>query len=160
MTVMKEKKTLVSGTQENQALITATMNTSVTGMKESTIIMGFNCNNLADRLRLARTRRHFTKKELSEKSGISYYVISAYESKKEGKGENPLLNNIIAIAKGLDVSLDWLCGFFDNEDTLKNREMFFLYKELDKMDNHNSELERENKKLRELLEKKGIPYYD
>lgn len=62
------------------------------------------------RLKEARTEKNMTQKELSEKSGVSTVMISAYERNNTNSGKNPALNNIYAIAIVLGVSIDWLCG--------------------------------------------------
>lgn len=62
------------------------------------------------RLKEARTEKNMTQKELSEKSGVSTVMISAYERNNTNSGKNPALNNIYAIATVLGVSIDWLCG--------------------------------------------------
>lgn len=69
-----------------------------------------NMELFAKRLKTARTDKGITQKELSEKTGISSAMISAYESAGAKAGKNPTLNNIYIIANSLGVSIDWLCG--------------------------------------------------
>lgn len=73
-----------------------------------------NMNIFSKRLKEARTDKNMTQKELSEKSGVSTVMISAYERNNINSGKNPALNNIYAIATVLGVSIDWLCGLSDN----------------------------------------------
>lgn len=92
--------------------------------------MAFDRNILADRLKIARTNKGFTQKELSKKSGVTSATISAYESTCNNKGCNPSITNAIKLANALNVSLDWLCGLSDNEKPENNKETdteTFLY---------------------------------
>lgn len=73
-----------------------------------------NMTLFSKRLKEARTDRNMTQKELSEKSGVSTVMISAYERSNVNSGKNPALNNIYAIATVLGVSIDWLCGLTEN----------------------------------------------
>lgn len=73
-----------------------------------------NMTLFSKRLKEARTDKNMTQKELSEKSGVSTVMISAYERSNTNSGKNPALNNIFAIATALGVSMDWLCGLTDN----------------------------------------------
>lgn len=65
----------------------------------------------AERLREARTAAKLTQADLSKKAGVTAATISAYESSDGNKGKNPSLENALKLAEGLNVSLDWLCGF-------------------------------------------------
>lgn len=73
-----------------------------------------NMTLFSKRLKEARTDKNMTQKELSEKSGVSTVMISAYERSNTNSGKNPALNNIYAIATALGVSMDWLCGLTEN----------------------------------------------
>lgn len=73
-----------------------------------------NMTLFSKRLKEARTDKNMTQKELSEKSGVSTVMISAYERSNTNSGKNPALNNIYAIAMALGVSIDWLCGLTEN----------------------------------------------
>ena len=73
-----------------------------------------NMTLFSKRLKEARTDKNMTQKELSEKSGVSTVMISAYERSNTNSGKNPALNNIYAIATALGVSIDWLCGLTEN----------------------------------------------
>lgn len=65
----------------------------------------------AERLKEARIQRDMKQNELAKAIGVSAQTISMYEkSEKDGKGKNPTLENALAIAEKLNVSLDWLCG--------------------------------------------------
>lgn len=64
----------------------------------------------AQRLRMARTQKNMTQKELAEAIGIKAATISAYENADEKKRIAPSLENAVAIAQTLNISLDHLCG--------------------------------------------------
>ncbi len=65
----------------------------------------------AERLHIARRRKRLKQRELAERIGLSYQSISAYENvDKCGNTKSPSLEHAVAIAKELEVSLDWLCG--------------------------------------------------
>lgn len=92
--------------------------------------MDFDRKILAERLKIARTNKGFTQKELSGKIGVNPKMLSAYESKSAVNGQNPSLNKIVAISKVLGVSVDWLCGLSDNEKSENKKEIdteTFLY---------------------------------
>lgn len=69
-------------------------------------------NVFSDRLKKARQKAKLTQKQLSELSGVTAATISFYES--EGGTKAPSLDKVIALAKALNVSIDWLCGL-ENE---------------------------------------------
>ena len=56
-----------------------------------------------------------TKKEIAEKIGISNTSLQAYIATNNPK--QPSLSTAIALAKELNVSLDWLCGLSNTTDT-------------------------------------------
>ena len=61
----------------------------------------------AERLKQKRTEKQISLRELALKTGLSPTTVSSYE-----RGDkSPSLNNVALIAKYLDVSIDWLCGF-------------------------------------------------
>ena len=65
----------------------------------------------AKRMKEAREKCNFKQNALALKVGITPQTISAYEkAETDGKGKNPTLENAVAIADELGVSLDWLCG--------------------------------------------------
>ncbi len=65
----------------------------------------------AKRLKEAREKCNLKQKILASKVGVTAQTISAYEKAETGgNGKNPTLENAVAIANVLDVSLDWLCG--------------------------------------------------
>ncbi len=72
-------------------------------------------NIFAKRLKEARLSAGLKQSDLAEKAGITAASISAYESTDLTKGKNPSLENAKAIAKALNVSLDWLCGLIDSK---------------------------------------------
>lgn len=65
----------------------------------------------AKRLKEAREKCNIRQNALASKIGVTAQTISAYEkAETDGKGKNPTLENAVAIANELGVSLDWLCG--------------------------------------------------
>lgn len=65
----------------------------------------------AKRMKEAREKFNLKQKALALKVGVTAQTISAYENAEiGGKGKNPTLENAVAIADELGVSLDWLCG--------------------------------------------------
>ena len=81
-----------------------------------------NMTIFSKRLKEARADKNMTQKDLSEKSGVSTVMISAYERNNTSSGKNPALNNIYAIATALGVSIDWLCGLTEKNELNKNQE--------------------------------------
>ena len=65
----------------------------------------------AKRMKEAREKCKLKQNILALKVGVTPQTISAYENAEtDGKGKNPTLENAVAIANVLNVSLDWLCG--------------------------------------------------
>lgn len=74
-----------------------------------------NLTIFAQRMKQAREEKGLKQNELAKAVGVTPTTISAYEkSDDEGNGKKPTLENAQAIAKKLEVSLDWLCGMTDN----------------------------------------------
>lgn len=69
--------------------------------------------SLSKNIRSKRRALDITQKQLSEKAGVHYNAISAYE---RGHRE-PSLHALIAIANELNVSIDWL---LDRQETANN----------------------------------------
>ena len=69
----------------------------------------------SQRLKLARQQADMSQAELAEKANITPSTISAYEN----QGKYPALNFALRIAKALDVSIDWLCGYVPSNDVSK-----------------------------------------
>lgn len=63
-----------------------------------------------DRMRQVRELKHFTQEDLADRSGLSASQIYRIES---GKSE-PSADAVVAIAKGLEVSADYLLGLSDD----------------------------------------------
>ncbi len=76
-----------------------------------------NIEVFASRMRIARKNKDWTQLQLSQEAKVSAATISAYENSDAGKKANPSLENIVKIAKSLEVSIDWLCGLTDNKDS-------------------------------------------
>lgn len=89
-----------------------------------------NMTLFSKRLKEARTDKNMTQKELSEKSGVSTVMISAYERSNTNSGKNPALNNIYAIATALGVSIDWLCGIDKEQESTEGINTTTLLKSL------------------------------
>lgn len=66
------------------------------------------------RLKEARMEKDFTQKHLAELAGCTAAAISGYETDKK-----PSIEIVSRIAKHLNVSIDWLCGFDVNEKALE-----------------------------------------
>lgn len=69
-------------------------------------------NIFAVRMKEARQKADISQAELSRRTGIAPATLSSYEVTENPK--NPTLDKVIAIAKALNVSIDWLCGL-ENE---------------------------------------------
>lgn len=76
----------------------------------------------AKRLREARKDKGWTQKTLSEETGISVAMLSAYENPEAKAGKNPSLATAYILANALDVPIDWLCGL-DDRNTHQNTEI-------------------------------------
>ena len=72
-----------------------------------------NINSFAKRLKALRERKQLTQSQLAEIIGVSSQTISSYE-KKDG-GKIPALDKVIALAKVLETSLDYLCAMTDTD---------------------------------------------
>lgn len=60
----------------------------------------------AERLKLARSERDMSQRELARRVGCNSVQISEYE-----RGiKEPMLKSLVALAQELDCSLDFLCG--------------------------------------------------
>lgn len=93
-------------------------------------------NIFAEKMREARIKTGFSQAELSKRTGISAATLSTYESSEKPK--NPPIDKAIAIAKSLNVSLDWLCGL-DNpkktDESLTTEEVLDAIMTLSKLSN-------------------------
>jgi XRE family transcriptional regulator, regulator of sulfur utilization len=58
-------------------------------------------------LRRLRTARGWTQRRLSEKSGVSYVVVTKVE---QGLTKDPAMSTLVKLADALGVSLDKLVG--------------------------------------------------
>ena len=63
-------------------------------------------SSFGDRLKLARLRAGYTQEELSSRLKLSRTTITNLECDKQ----SPTIKAVIAIAKILDVTTDWLLG--------------------------------------------------
>lgn len=69
-------------------------------------------DTFSERLKFTRQKAKLTQKQLAGLSDVTAATISSYES--EGGTKVPSLDKVIALAKALNVSLDWLCGLSDD----------------------------------------------
>lgn len=63
------------------------------------------------RLKEARKNEDMSQAELSRRTGIAPATLSSYESTDNFK--KPTIDKVFAIAKALQISMDWLCGLSD-----------------------------------------------
>ena len=73
-------------------------------MTHETRLYTFSVNAFGARLRAIREERGLTQKELARLAGIAEMLVSRYE---RGVG-NPAIDTAIALARALEVSLDYL----------------------------------------------------
>lgn len=81
-----------------------------------------NKNIFAERMREARLKADLSQAELSRRTKIAAATLSTYESTENSK--NPSIDKASAIARELNVSLDWLCGLSDKGDNTSNEITF------------------------------------
>ena len=74
------------------------------------MIKEINMKLFVNRLKMARINKGLTQVDLSNLTGISTVMLSAYEREDAEIGKNPSLKNIFLISQALEVSIDWLCG--------------------------------------------------
>lgn len=75
-----------------------------------------NIDIFSKRLKETRIRKNLSQSALAEKIHITAATISAYENSDETRRKKPTLENALAVADGLEVSLDWLCGLKETPD--------------------------------------------
>lgn len=75
-------------------------------------------NIFSERLKEARQKAKLTQKQLAELSDVTAATISSYES--EGGTKVPSLDKVIALAKALNVSIDWLCGIETKKESYED----------------------------------------
>lgn len=72
----------------------------------------------ATRMKQARENKGMKQNELAKAVGLTPTTISSYEkSDIDGNGKKPTLENAQSIAEQLNVSLDWLSGISEKENT-------------------------------------------
>lgn len=69
----------------------------------------------AKRLKQARQAKGLTQRQLAEKAGTTQNTISTYE--KNGQKQFPSVTMAAKLADALEVSIDWLCGRTDNQES-------------------------------------------
>ena len=72
--------------------------------------MSGDFSKFAQRLKAARLKMGISQKYLAEQVGIRSATLSAYENAEAEKRVTPSLENAVALARELEVSLDYLCG--------------------------------------------------
>lgn len=77
----------------------------------------FDIKIFSERLKTIRTKKGLSQADLAKAVGVSAATISSYETPNGTK--IPALDKAAAIAKALEVSLDWLCG----ADETKNEKL-------------------------------------
>jgi transcriptional regulator with XRE-family HTH domain len=65
---------------------------------------------IGDRIKALRKRRRLTQHELAERAGLTQAHISQLEA---GARENPQANVVLALARALDCSCDYLLGMYE-----------------------------------------------
>lgn len=73
--------------------------------------------SIGERIRAARIRSGFTQEELAEKLNLSRSAVAKYEADEI----EPKLSNLVALAKVLHVSTDYLLAMSGEEDGIANR---------------------------------------
>ncbi|WP_448575369.1 helix-turn-helix domain-containing protein [Thermomicrobium sp.] len=68
--------------------------------------MGFDQRSFGQRLRLARRRAGLTQEELARRAGLT---VGAYRRVERGR-VHPYAGTVVALARALEVSTDWLLG--------------------------------------------------
>lgn len=76
----------------------------------------FNQQKFAERFKEARTKSGLSRTALSKKTGISTVSLAGYESTDNPK--IPSLDKAQQLAEVFGVSLDWLCGNVDKNESL------------------------------------------
>jgi transcriptional regulator with XRE-family HTH domain len=65
---------------------------------------------IGDRIKAQRQRRRFTQDELARRAGLTQAHVSQLEA---GARENPQANVVLALARALDCSTDYLLGMYE-----------------------------------------------
>ena len=65
-----------------------------------------------ERMQRRREARGWDQKELASRAGIPYMTVYRLEN---GDHRTPRMDVAVKIARALGVSLDWLCGTFEEE---------------------------------------------
>lgn len=92
-----------------------------------------NLNNLdvPSRIKFLRKQKGLTQKQLAEKAGISFSMISKIES---GERNNPSLSILEKIAKVIDLTLDDLLGYNWMDNQIFANDILFLCELMQKLD--------------------------
>jgi transcriptional regulator with XRE-family HTH domain len=65
---------------------------------------------IGTRIKAQRKRRRFTQAELARRAGLTQAHVSQLEA---GARENPQANVVLALARALDCSTDYLLGMYE-----------------------------------------------
>ena len=79
-----------------------------------------NNNVLSKRIKEIRKSRGFSQRELAGFVGITQTSLSAYEANKK----KPCYEIVLKIAKVCKISMDWLCGLNECDNSLDNFDEF------------------------------------
>jgi transcriptional regulator with XRE-family HTH domain len=71
----------------------------------------------ATRMKRRREARRWDQKELARRAGIPFMTVYRLE---KGDHRTPRMDVAVKIARALGVSLDWLCGLYEGEDSEQN----------------------------------------
>lgn len=134
----------------------------------------FDMSLFSERLKAARQQKGISQAELAQAVGVTAATISSYENSKNAK--IPALDKAYAMAETLDVGLDRLCGY-ENEDAVDARKILstfvFLLSHLKLdifteglpafsitgYDKEIGEFLKEYQKIQPVLEDENIPEY-
>ena len=84
----------------------------------------FDMSLFSERLKAARQQKGISQAELAQAVGVTAATISSYENSKNAK--IPALDKAYAMAEALDVGLDRLCGY-ENEDAVDARKILCTF---------------------------------
>ncbi len=92
--------------------------------------------NFSDRLRELRKQREMTQASLAQKAGLHHSAIAHFETHRR----KPSFNNLSALAKALNITVDNLMGIkrqettgFRNQEKLSDKERNFIQNLIDVM---------------------------
>lgn len=69
---------------------------------------------VGERLKLARDKRGWTQQELARRAGIPYMTVYRLEAESH---RTPRMDIAKRLARTLGVTLDWLCGMYEDDES-------------------------------------------